>query len=1195
MPIMSQGTDREVIKQAEKILEQLILETHSKDGFLLIKNQDSSAAPASYYGPTLPEEDKGQYESLLNTPFFKEKLNSRSPIPLDITVDGPFQYFFKQGSRYGLLIPLHYYRDGILGTVFLCRGVSYSKDVLEQVRHKVSIFEDLFIDTKLKEAAEKTSVTGESLKVRLKRYEQSAKALFEHNPDVIWWMDNTGTILSVNSRVSDVFGFQKNDFVNLPFDHFFAEKDLETAIRCFVLAKKGKPQNFEATFIHKEGHDVELNLTFVPVVVDYKIVGVYGIAKDITDRKRYEVALKESNSLITNILESITDGFIAVDSDFRVTYCNKEAERFMEKKREHILGKILWEVYPGFIGTTSFAKLHKAMYEQVTVQYEQNDSTSDKWYWIHAYPAKNGLSVFFQDITRRKKAEQQIAHMTYYDTLTGLPNQRLFNDRLNQILTHDDDPLAVMVIGVDRFKAINDLIGRDNGDRLINAVSKRLSLCLREDDTISRYEGDKFAVFLRKMNCVKAERIAERILDEFKNPFILEHQEIVITPSIGIAFYPADGRDGENLLANADTAMRKAKEIKNTYRFYNACMNTHSLVSMEWELRKAFERNELMVYYQPQVDVRSGRISGLEALIRWNHPEWGFVSPDLFIPLAEETGLIVPMGEWVLKTACAQNKFWQDAGFDPVVISVNLSQRQIIQGNIVQTVKSALEETELSPRYLGLEITESMTMDLNRILETLEELKGLGVKISMDDFGKGYSSLFCLKRLPFDTLKIDKSFVRDCTIDESDSMIVKTIISMAHQLNLNVIAEGVETRDQLVFLQQHLCNEAQGYLFGKPLPAEELERKFAEIQTIVKQYGINTEATERMWMEEQLRAARQNLEDTVRRQQGMTFKFKKVDGRFVHTLCDGALLYKFCLVPEQIVGKELGDFLPEDKAAEMRESYQRAWDGEVDVTYEGCLNNIYYLVTLRPIKRCGRVVEVIGSCVDITARKKVEEELRKSAALAVVGELAAGIAHEIRNPLTSIKGFIQLMKSGQTKPEYYDIMLSEFKNIETKIDELLLLAKPQAAKCEPTDLQALLQEVLILLDSKAILNNIQIISEPLNECLMINGDRYQLKQLFVNLFNNAMEAMPEGGEILVQKKMVDPDHVRVTIIDQGCGISEERLKRIGEPFFSNKEKGAGLGLTISHKIVKEHGGSIVFQSALNKGTTVEVTFPILKH
>jgi EAL domain-containing protein (putative c-di-GMP-specific phosphodiesterase class I) len=274
---------------------------------------------------------------------------------------------------------------------------------------------------------------------------------------------------------------------------------------------------------------------------------------------------------------------------------------------------------------------------------------------------------------------------------------------------------------------------------------------------------------------------------------------------------------------------------------YNKEMNPLLSLNMIKELRQALERNELTIVYQPQVDIRMGKVTGNEALVRWNHPQLGMVPPSEFIPLAEKSGLIVPIGEWVLKTACAQNKEWQNKGLGLMTISVNLSPRQFTQSNIVEVVRGVLEQTELDPQYLDLEITESIAMDVNYVLTTLQQLKELGVRISLDDFGIGYSSLYYLKRLPFDTLKIDQSFVHDCTIDDSDAIIVKTIISMAHHLNLNVIAEGVETREHLVFFQQNLCDEVQGYLFSKPIPAEEMELKILDIKRMLKQFGMNTE------------------------------------------------------------------------------------------------------------------------------------------------------------------------------------------------------------------------------------------------------------------------------------------------------------------------------------------------------------------
>jgi diguanylate cyclase (GGDEF)-like protein/PAS domain S-box-containing protein len=692
--------------------------------------------------------------------------------------------------------------------------------------------------------------TREALKVRLKRYEQSTKALFEHNPELIWWMDIEGSILSVNSRVEEILGFNKNHFLNQSFDRFFADKHLDAVMNSFILARKGNPQNFEAAFIHKDGYHIELNVIFVPIVVNYKIVGIYGIAKDITEQKKSELALKESNDFINNILESITDGFIAIDYDWHITYWNKEAERITGKKQDDILGAILWDVFPQAIGSLIFTNLHKALYEQITTQYEFYAQSTDQWYWFHVYPSKNGLSVYLHDITERKKAEHQIAHMTYYDTLTGLPNQRLFKERLNDSLTRaksNKENVSVLVLDLDRFKMVNDSLGCDQGDHLMVEISRRLTSCVREDDMVCRYEGDNFAILLRKVNHIKVKLIVERILAEFQKPFVIENLEIVITPSIGISFYPIDGNEGEHLLANADTAMRSVKSKgKNTYQFYAETMNTRSFLTMERELRKALNQNDLMVFYQPQMDLRTGKVIGNEALLRWNHPEWGMVSPDEFIHLAEETGLIVPIGEWVLKTACAQNKAWQDMGYAPMVVSVNLSPRQFTQSNIVDVVKKALKQSDLDSCYLNLEITESMTMDVENAITTLQELQALGVHISVDDFGKGYSSLSYLKRLPLDTLKIDQSFVRDCTVDANAATIVKTIISMSHNLNLNVIAEGIETKEHLVFLRQHLCNEAQGYLFSRPLPAEKVREKFVKLPKMWKQFGMDNAFTHQM-------------------------------------------------------------------------------------------------------------------------------------------------------------------------------------------------------------------------------------------------------------------------------------------------------------------------------------------------------------
>lgn len=406
--------------------------------------------------------------------------------------------------------------------------------------------------------------------------------------------------------------------------------------------------------------------------------------------------------------------------------------------------------------------------------------------------------------------------------------------------------------------------------------------------------------------------------------------------------------------------------------------SVHRVLQLDDNLKKALERNEFLLYYQPKLDLKTGKIKGVEALIRWFHPQKGLISPLDFIPLAEETGQIIPIGEWVLRTACEQGRIWREKGLSPMVISVNLSARQIFQPHLVEMVQNILEETELSPKYLELEITESIMMDAQQVLVVLWNLKQLGVQISLDDFGTGYSSLYYLKEFPIDTIKIDKRFVRNCMDDRKDATIVKAIIAMSHQLKLEVIAEGIETKDQLVFLQQNLCNQGQGYFFSKPVPPKQFIHHLVQVESIINQEGISQEISRQKWLEEALKNAHLEIRETVRQQQGMIFKYKEIGGRFIHTLCDGELLYRMGLTPECVIDKELKDFLPRPIAEEKTKCLRRAWDGEENVNYEAMVNGIWYFATLRPIRRAGQVVEVIGSCVDITEKKMIEERLKES-------------------------------------------------------------------------------------------------------------------------------------------------------------------------------------------------------------------------
>ncbi len=436
-----------------------------------------------------------------------------------------------------------------------------------------------------------------------------------------------------------------------------------------------------------------------------------------------------------------------------------------------------------------------------------------------------------EDVTERKNYESQLEHQANYDALTELPNRNLSQDRLGQALSfarrHGRD-LAVMFIDLDHFKNINDSLGHNIGDLLLKQVSARLAGCVREGDTVARQGGDEFVVILSEIAAEEdATVVARKILKAMVEPFTIEGHELYVTCSIGIALYPKDGEDGQTLLKNADAAMYRAKDLgRNNVQFYAAEMNAKAMerLTLENGLRHALERNEFVVHYQPQVDLRSGEITGMEALVRWQHPELGLISPARFIPVAEETGLIVPLGEWVLRTACEQNKTWQLAGLKPVSVAVNLSARQFKHQDLVQVVADILKETDLDPGYLELEMTEGLVMqNVEATIATLTRLKAMGVKLSIDDFGTGYSSLSYLKRFPIHTLKIDQSFVRNITTDPDDAVIAKTIISMAHDMQLKVIAEGVETEGQKSFLRLRHCDEMQGYLFSRPVPAGEFE------------------------------------------------------------------------------------------------------------------------------------------------------------------------------------------------------------------------------------------------------------------------------------------------------------------------------------------------------------------------------------
>ena len=434
------------------------------------------------------------------------------------------------------------------------------------------------------------------------------------------------------------------------------------------------------------------------------------------------------------------------------------------------------------------------------------------------------------DVTDRTKAEQEIHHLANYDTLTGLPNRNLLHDRLQQAIVQSarmEGSVGVLFLDLDRFKGVNESLGHKAGDQLLRTVAERLRVCVRESDTLARVGGDEFVVILSVVADEDGvSSAASKILAIISEPFVIEEQELYLTASIGVAVYPNDGTDVQTLLKHADLAMYQAKDMdRNNFQFFSSDLNVKVMERMvlESSLRRALERNEFELFYQAQVDVVERSIIGFEALLRWRHPELGMISPDKFIPLAEETGLILSIGEWVIRTACRQAKAWQAAGLPPIRMAVNLSGKQF-RTKLDQVVAAILQETGLGASWLELELTESILMrNATENQQLLQALSGMGCSLSIDDFGTGYSSLAYLKNFPLGRLKIDRSFVRDIITNPDDRAIAKIIIDMAHTLKMEVTAEGVEDHDQLELLKSYGCREIQGFLFSKPLAASAAE------------------------------------------------------------------------------------------------------------------------------------------------------------------------------------------------------------------------------------------------------------------------------------------------------------------------------------------------------------------------------------
>ena len=590
----------------------------------------------------------------------------------------------------------------------------------------------------------------------------------------------------------------------------------------------------EITLRKKDGTEISVFSSHVMFTNQYNNKQMYCIDIDLTDVRQAQAQALFKEHMLETIFEAIPDLFFLMKADGTILDYHASNKNYLYVSASELIGKNMADVLPKKVANQFQSHIAKALQQKDITSFEYELSVPQGLAYFEArishLKESQQMMVIIRDITEQHKADELIRHQAYYDSLTLLPNRFLALDRLSQILIEaerNNEKAAVLFLDLDDFKKANDSLGHEIGDKLLVESAARLQQVLRKEDTVGRLGGDEFIILLRGLTeHHNALAIAENLLKAFREPFKIGGRELILTMSIGVAVYPKNGRCASDLLRNADTAMYQAKALgRNTYSFFTKEMNTcmQRRFEIEEQMHGALERNEFELHYQAQFNAKNENIIGAEALLRWHNPKLGHVAPDEFIPIAEHTGLIVPIGQFVMKQALGFLAQWQSADQQQYTIAVNLSPRQFRDAGLLNFIKKSLSESNISSKYLELEITEGVLMSgQSYIHHALEQINELGIKLSMDDFGTGYSSLSYLRQYPFDVLKIDRSFINGITSNKADYNLVKATIAMSHSLGLTVIAEGVETAEQLQVLNKLKCDFIQGYYFSKPIPAMQL-------------------------------------------------------------------------------------------------------------------------------------------------------------------------------------------------------------------------------------------------------------------------------------------------------------------------------------------------------------------------------------
>lgn len=655
------------------------------------------------------------------------------------------------------------------------------------------------------------------------------KTAVEKSSTSFYRLSPQGEVLYVNEHACHSLGYSRQEMVGKHVWEFDPDFPPEAWGPMWEGLRRDGVVYIESRHQRKDGSLFPVEITGNYIYADGEEY-TFCFVQDISERKRIEEQLR----LAQTTIEKSKIAFYWLSPHGQVRYANEFACQSLGYSLQELVGMHVWDFDPDFpqeAWQPAWEELKKNGMQNMLSRHRRKDGTIFPIELTDNYIVSGNEEhsfVFVQDITERKEAEENIRKLAHYDALTGLPNRALLQDRMNQMIAwanRDQKRFSVLFLDLDRFKYVNDSMGHGIGDKLLQHVAERLQGCVREGDTIARIGGDEFLILLRDADAQGAGLVAAKILQALEMTYRIDELEVFTHASIGISVYPDNADDVDKLIKYADTAMYRAKEEgRNNFQFFGAEMNVRStmLFSLEKDLRLALERQAFSLHYQPQADLQTGMICGAEALLRWKHPEKGFVSPAEFIPVAEDTGQIIPIGEWVLRTACTQLAGMREAGLPVFPVSVNLSIRQLRLPNLAAMVTGILRETGLQPSDLELEITEgAMMTHVQSAVAFLEEMRKLGVQLAIDDFGTGFSSLSYLKKLPVTKLKIDQSFVRDIETDENDAAIVRSIIGLGHQFKLKVISEGTETREQLEFLRANGCDQIQGYYFSRPLPADQ--------------------------------------------------------------------------------------------------------------------------------------------------------------------------------------------------------------------------------------------------------------------------------------------------------------------------------------------------------------------------------------